>query len=160
MRKYLILLLIFVLIGCDYDNLNEQTKNEYINLRDTLSNKNEYSSIEEIPFDITISMDRITEEEITYRIIIDKPKQDLKNIRAILIHNYFTEDIFPSIGIFDDKVDLLVNNQTNKGIILVGYINSNLDIEKINIEFKLMLEYTDKVNKTHTIFYKTTNYSK
>ena len=109
MKKILFILLIFFIVACDYSNVSEEAKNEYINKKEELTKKEEFENIDNIPFDITISLDRINEEEITYRVIIDNAKEDISNIKALLIHDYFTEDIFPSIGILDDTINLKHN---------------------------------------------------
>lgn len=42
---------------------------------------------------------------------------------------------------------------------LVGYINTKDPLEKLKIEFRLLVEYTDTEKKEHKIYYKTTNFS-
>lgn len=160
MKKILFILLIFFIVACDYSNVSEEAKNEYINKKEELTKKEKFENIDNIPFDITISLDRINEEEITYRVIIDNAKEDISNIKALLIHDYFTEDIFPSIGILDDTINLKHNAENEeKGFMLVGYINTKEPLEKLKIEFRLLVEYTDIEKKEHKIYYKTTNFS-
>ena len=79
---------------------------------------------------------------IRYQVIIDKPKKDLKNIEAIATHDQQTDDIFPSIGVFDKKEELLKNDKN--GIILVGYIPYTKDIEQFECTVKLLIKYTDE----------------
>ena len=74
MKKILFILLIFFIVACDYSNVSEEAKNEYINKKEELTKKEKFENIDNIPFDITISLDRINEEEITYRVIIDNAK--------------------------------------------------------------------------------------
>ena len=76
------------------------------------------------------------------------------DIKAIVVHNYFTDSIFPSIGIFDSPVDLIVNNDKLKGINLSGYINTTKDIK--NLEVRVYLEYKNEIDETKVIYYKTT----
>ena len=83
MKKLLLILLIFFTVALDYSNVSEEAKNEYINKKEELTKKEEFENIDNIPFDITISLDRINEEEITYRVIIDNAKEDISNIKAI-----------------------------------------------------------------------------
>ena len=78
----------------------------------------------------------------------------MHDVKAILIHNYFTNDIFPSIGIFDDGVDLLTNSEEVKGISLVGYISSTKDIN--NLEYRVYIEYKTDNDETNKIYYKST----
>ena len=73
------------------------------------------------------------------------------NIKALLIHDYFTEDIFPSIGIFDEPQNLIIGNEEVKGFELVGYIETSKDID---VNLKLYLEYTDINGNISDIYYK------
>lgn len=118
--KKLLVLLCFLLVGCSnsvYDNYVKELKNS------------EPSS--EIPFDIEFNIDNVNENRIIYQVIIDNPKVDARNVKALVIHDAKTEDIFPSVGIVDETINL--NEQ--KGIILMGYINKTEDIN-----FKVLIE--------------------
>ena len=118
--KKLLVLLCFLLVGCSnsvYDNYVKELKNS------------EPSS--EIPFDIEFNIDNVNENRIIYQVIIDNPKVDASNVKALVIHDAKTEDIFPSVGIVDETINL--NEQ--KGIILMGYINKTEDIN-----FKVLIE--------------------
>lgn len=119
MKKSLVLLC-FLLVGCSnsvYDNYVKELKNS------------EPSS--EIPFDIEFNIDNVNENRIIYQVIIDNPKVDASSVKALVIHDAKTEDIFPSVGIVDETINL--NEQ--KGIILMGYINKTEDIN-----FKVLIE--------------------
>ena len=119
MRKILLLICI-LLVGCSnsvYDNYVKELKNS------------EPSS--EIPFDIEFNIDNVNENRIIYQVIIDNPKVDASGVKALVIHDAKTEDIFPSVGIVDETINL--NEQ--KGIILMGYINKTEDIN-----FKVLIE--------------------
>ena len=146
MKKILLLITILLLCGCKSTELKKYES--YIKELKT-------SNIsEDIPFDISISIDEFTNAEYMYKVIIDNPKKELKNIEALVIHDMPTEDIYPSSGIFDDKYNLLpndINKDINnaKGIILIGYINDNKDIT-----FKVLVKYEED-NKINTIIYST-----
>lgn len=122
--KKLLVLLCFLLVGCSnsvYDDYVKELKNS------------EPSS--EIPFDIEFNIDNVNENRIIYQVIIDNPKVDASNVKALVIHDAKTEDIFPSVGIVDETINL--NEQ--KGIILMGYINKTEDIN-----FKVLIETDQK----------------
>ena len=143
--KYLILfMLLFSFTGCS-KKTEEQLKYEsYI---EELIESN-YSSIEDGPFDLSIYYDKILDNEIMYRLILDKPTELLKDVEVIVIHNYQTNDIFPSSGIFESKYTLNpeiidIDNNNPKGIILVGYIDYEGEIDDLNIEFKVLIKYID-----------------
>ena len=120
--KKIIILIILLLTGCS-NNLYD----EYVNL---LKNTNTFS--EELPFDINFYIDSVNEERIIYQVIIDNSKINLSDVKALVIHDAYTTDIYPSIGILDDTTSL---SEDNKGIILIGYANKTKDIN-----FKVLVE--------------------
>lgn len=157
MKKIVIVLLYsFVLFGCKSNDM-EREKNNYLNLRDELIEKVEFSSLEDINFDLNISIDRINEEEISYRAIIDNPKENMYNVRALVVHDSITDEIFPSLGIFDEDVDLILGDDKIKGISLIGYIKNSNDIEEIDLNIRVYIEYVNENNELVKIYYKTTN---
>ena len=127
--KKLLVLLCFLLVECSnsvYDDYVKEFKNS------------EASS--EVPFDIEFNIDNVNENRIIYQVIIDNPKVDASNVKALVIHDAKTEDIFPSVGIVDETINL--NEQ--KGIILMGYINKTEDIN-----FKVLIETDQKYVYTY-----------
>lgn len=162
MKKLIILLFAVFIVGCssvkiETDNTIVEEKEDYLAIKDELNSVDKYISDENLPCDIKISLDRINKEEISYRAIIDNPKTDMYNIKALLIHDYFTEDIFPSIGIFDEAENLIVGNEEVRGISLVGYIETTNDIEELNLNVKLYIEYSDSEGNIQKIYYKLNN---
>ena len=162
MKKLVVLIFIIFIVGCSNVKIEQneeisKEKEDYLAIKNESNNIEEYISDEELPCDITITVDRVNNEEISYRAIIDNPKIDMYNVRALLIHDYFTEDIFPSIGIFDKRENLLLNNEEVRGISLVGYIETTKDIEELNLNIKLYIEYTDNEGNVKEIYYKLNN---
>ena len=159
MKKIIMLLLAVFIVGCssvkiETDNNIVEEKEDYLAIKDELNSVDKYISDENLPCDIKISLDRINKEEISYRAIIDNPKTNMYNIKALLIHDYFTEDIFPSIGIFDEAENLIVGNEEVRGISLVGYIETTNDIEELDLNVKLYIEYSDSEGNIQKIYYK------
>lgn len=149
MKKIILLIVILLLCGCKSTELKKYES--YI--KELKNNKNS----SEIPFDVSIDLIKFIDEEYMYKVTIDNPKEELKEIEAIVIHNKDTEDIFPSSGIFDDKYNLIpndINKKSNnvKGVILIGYIPYE---EDITVTFKLLVKYKDNNNKINTIVYST-----
>ena len=105
MKKIVIILFssIILLTGCSDKKLVEE-KETYIKYIQNL--KKVTKSTKDIPFEIEVKYDKLTNDEVRYQVIIDGVKEDIKNIEAIVIHNRQTNDVFPSIGIFDEKQDL------------------------------------------------------
>lgn len=155
-KLILILFITLTLTACTKENKEENKKNEYIALKSTLISNEEYTEKDELPCDITISVDRVEEDKIKYKVIMNNPKENMHNIKALAIHNYFTEEIFPSIGLFDSKKELLINEDNTEKIELVGFIDSEKSIDNLNLKIKLWIEYTDDFDETKDIYYKTT----
>ena len=112
----IILLSIFILTGCNNENAKDKKYHSYVNI---LKESTEFES--ELPFDISIYLKKLNNDEVTYKVIIDNPKKELKNIEAIIIHDNKTNDIYPSIGIYDDKVSL-IPNKVDKDNNIVNYL--------------------------------------
>ncbi len=120
--KKILLILCFILVGCSkptiYDTYVKNLKeNNHISL--------------DIPFNIEFYIDNVNENRLIYQVIIDNPQIDADSITALVIHNGETSDIFPSVGIVDEKVNL----NEEKGIILLGYVN-----QTSNLVFKVLIE--------------------
>lgn len=119
MKKVVLILMCFLIIGCtnrEYDNFVLKAKDSNIS--------------DEIPFDINFYIDD-SEEILIYQIIIDNSRLELNDIKAIVIHDVKTDNIFPSIGVVDEPIDL---NSEVKGINLIGQTS------KQDIEFKVYIE--------------------
>ena len=157
MKKiFWIITLVFLLSGCSKELTKEEIiYNDYV---DKL--KQEEKSEDNLPFDLEIFVDKIIEKEVMYRVIIDNPKVSLRNIEALVIHDKYTEDVYPSSGIFEDKLSLIpgvINKTSNyvEGIILAGYIPYEGDINNLNATFKVLFKYEDDEEVSHTIIYST-----
>lgn len=147
MKKILVvLLLIFFICGC-----TSSEKKEYLNYIEEL--KTIKSSSKEYPFTIEVKYDKITKKEIRYQVILDEVKKDITDITMIAYHDKETSDIYPSIGIFDDKENLLKDKKPS-GLILVGYIPYKGDLEDFNITMKVLVKYKIN-NKEYKIHYVT-----
>lgn len=157
MKKLLLIVMLFSLVGCTNDDFKEekQVYNNYINELKSTSKK---SFDNYLPFDIKLYYDKIVETEVMYRVIIDNPKVAIRNIEAVAIHNKQTFDMFPTSGIFDEKYSLIpnvINKKSNyvEGIILVGYIPFDYDIKKFEAEFKVLIKYEDDEENIKKVYY-------
>ena len=108
-KGYILLFLMLVLLmGCD--NHKEEVKNDYLSMKSDLLKVTDFSSLEDINCDVSVFIDRIDDERVSYEMIVENPREDMNNVRALLIHNYYTEQLFPSVGIFEDAVSLKTNS--------------------------------------------------
>ena len=120
--KKILLILCFILVGCSKPTIYDT----YVR---NLKENNNISL--DIPFNIEFYIDNVNENRLIYQVIIDNPQIDADSITALVIHNGETSDIFPSVGIVDEKVNL----NEEKGIILLGYVN-----QTSNLVFKVLIE--------------------
>lgn len=151
MKKIFFLLMIFLITGCGNNN-----ESKYYNLVKELEKKE--TTTVNIPFDITISLDKITETEIVYNAIIDNPKEEITDVVALVINDQETNKMYPSIGIFDKKVKLIPSNtqKTNdnvKGIALVGYLPFSDKIEEFKGTFKVLVEFVNLKGEKQKVYY-------
>ena len=120
--KKILLVFCILLAGCSKPTIYDT----YVK---NLKENNNISA--DIPFDIEFYIDNVNENRIIYQVIIDNPQIETDNVTALVIHDGKTNDIFPSVGIVDEPIDLNID----KGIILLGYIDQTSDIN-----FKVLIE--------------------
>ena len=111
---------------------------------------------ETLPVDIVTTIERVDEEDVNYKTTITNPKENMHNVKAILVHNYYNDDLYPSIGVFNEPQELLVDNNENGEITLEDTIKTTKNISKLNLELKLLIEYTNDNGEKKDIYYKTT----
>ena len=147
MKKILIcLLLIFFMCGC-----TSSEKKTYLNYIDELKEVKESSK--NYPFTIEVKYDKLIDQEVRYQVILDEVKEDITDIEIICYHDKKTDDIYPSMGIFDDKESLFKDKKPS-GLILVGYIRYKGDLEDFNITMKVLVKYKIN-NKEYKKYYVT-----
>ena len=155
MKKIYILLFTSIILMTGCENQEEIIKNEYIAMKnDTLKETNYIK--QSIPLDIITTIERIGEEEINYKVTFSNPKENMHDIKVLLVHNYYTESIYPSIGVFDETKELLVDNVETNSITLEDTIKTTTNISKLDLELKILIEYTDDLGERKDIYYKTT----
>ena len=142
------------LLGCNSNKVEELSKEKEIYQNYVKKTQNiKKTSSEEFPFDINVKYDKITKDEVRYQIVIDNPKKEIKNISAVAVHDKQTDDVFPSIGIFEKKQKLIPNKKPS-GIILVGYIPYTKSVKSFECTIKLLIRFSDE-EKTQTLYYVT-----
>ncbi len=150
----IIILLSFLIVGCEKETDDQMDKDEYLAWKSDLVEQDTFSTNEEITCDITVSVDRIDEEVISYTTVVSNITEDMNQVKMMVVHNYFTEELFPTVGIFDEGRDLLVENGDK--ITLVGYIDTTKDISDLGLELRIWIEYIDNDGNVKDIYYKTT----
>lgn len=154
MKKICILLMFSLLLsGCE--NKEETKKNEYLAMKSATFNERNYVS-EELPVDIVTTIERINDETINYKTAITNPKENMHDVKVMLVHNYQNEDVYPTIGVFDEPKELLMDNNELSELTLTDTINTTKNISKLGLELKLLIEYTDDLGEKKDIYYKMT----
>lgn len=147
MKRILVILSLLLLAGCT--NRVEEEKYAYLEYKSNLEEQEEFASQDSLEFNTYFDIERENEEVINYSLVIDGPKVNMNNVKALLIHDFMTEDVFPTVGIFDDAVTLRTDSEDK--IILKGNIQTNKDIS--TVKFKLYLEYTSDDGTLNNIYY-------
>ena len=152
-KRLLLVLLMFSLMGCS--TKNEDDKSEYIAIKSHLLEESKYTDVDELPLDIVVNIDRMDEEVVDYSVVFSNPQEDMYDIEAMVVHNYYNEDLFPTIGLFDKKGELLSDDEDSI-IELKDTIKTNKNLSSIDLELKIYIKYKDKNNELKEIYYKTT----
>lgn len=145
MKKLYLLIILLLLVGCS--TKEEDNKYAYLEYKSDLEEREEFDAKEELDFKFLFNIEK--EEELTkYSLIINEPKINMYNIKALLIHDGSTDDVYPTAGIFDKPLSLLTG--IDNEIKLEGTTINNID----DISFKLYIEYTDENNNEYKVYYK------
>lgn len=155
MKKIYILLLLSLILISGCENKEEATKNQYIAMKNETLNEKNYTK-DSLPVDIVTTIERIDEESVNYKTTITNPKENMHDIKVLLLHNYYNDDIFPTIGIFDEPQELLINDNDDAQLTLEDTIQTTKNISKLNLQLKLLIEYTNDSGEKKDIYYKTT----
>lgn len=155
MKKMYILILISLLILTGCENEEETIKNKYIAMKNQTFDENNYQN-EELPLEIITTIERIDEEAINYNVVIKEPRENMHDVKAMVVHNYYNEDVFPSIGVFDEPKDLLINNDETSELILKDTIKTTKNISKLDLELKIWIQYINDNGEKKDLYYKTT----
>lgn len=155
MKKFYILILFSLLLLSGCENKEEANKNKYIAMKNATFNEKNYVS-EDLPVDIVTTIERINDETINYKTAITNPKENMHDVKVMLVHNYQNENIYPTIGVFDKPEELLVGSTETTELTLTDTINTTKNISKLGLELKLLIEYTDDSGERKDIYYKTT----
>ena len=141
MKKIFILLITIVLCSCT--NKEKQELNNYKNLVNELKSTSIYKENDSL--NISVELEKLSDNYYNYRVLIDKPDFEIKDIVALVITNEETDELYPSMGIFEEKISLSKESK-EKGIKLSGYTTNK------NITFKVYISYL-KDNKEEKYYY-------
>lgn len=158
--KKISVIIILLLITCGCTGKLDEDTITYHSYVEELSELKKTTTSKGI-VDVAIELNRYSDDEITYSVVIDNPKEKMKNVEAIVYHDQETTDVYPSVGIYDKKLNLIPNLKKNtdknvKGIVLVGYIKTKKNISKFHPTLKVMMIYYNSDNERQKIYYSKT----
>lgn len=158
MKKSLLMFLLLILV-CGCSNINETEKDNYISLKKKIVNISEFTNIEEINFNIDYFVVKDDDgEKYQYSVVITPDSDDMYDVRAILVHNQMETDIFPSVGIFTEPYDLIVDDADVRGLSLEGEIETEKEFKDLDLELRLLVQYNDANGDFHEISYHMTKF--
>lgn len=159
MKKLLVMVLIcsLFLTGCGFSKVSVE-KEEYNFLVEKLQNIPDKSFLNTYPFNIKVSLEKIIESEITYRVYVDTPTAKVTDLKILAINNVDKTNVYPSSGIFDKKLSLdpeYINKEEGfvKGVMLVGYIPFDESIDKFKGEIRVLVSYKIE-DKEYEVYYR------
>ena len=114
MKKILLLLFVSLVFITGCENKEEDEKNEYLAMKSDLLETKKYTSLDEMMCDIVVDIDRLDEEQVKYSVSLTNPKEDIDDIKVMVVHNCYTEDVFPTIGLFNKPTNLYVDSSEDK----------------------------------------------
>ena len=157
MYKKIVVVVILLMLVTGCNNKVEEEKNEYLDTKAILETNSDFFYMYSFPCEVTVSLDRVDEENISYNVLFHDAKENMNNLKILVIHNQYTEEVFPYIGLMDSKSrSLMINSEDNKEITIKGSLESTSDIDDLDLEFRIWMEYVDDSGDKHTVFYKTT----
>lgn len=153
MKKILLFLILLVCItGCTKQQSMQLNYDKYMKNLLSVNENSDY-----IPCEINITYDRITDDEVSYQIVFDELKENMRNINIVVSHDQETSDGYPSIGIFDEEpINLnktITVDNPSKGIVLVGYFKYSGELEDLDATFKIAINYVNDAIEEKTIYY-------
>lgn len=159
MRKWIICLFILLLTtGCNQKETEEILKEvkEYQNIVSMLKEKEITET--ELPCKIEIQLEKSESDELIYTVTLDEPEEAMYEIQALFISMKEEKNSYPSVGILDDKENLVPDridkeNGFVKGIVLAGYLSSKEEIDEYHDTFRLYLSYKDEEGEKQVIYY-------
>ncbi len=143
-----LLLLVLLITSCTQQLTPEMIKYEKI-----VSKVKEQEKFTKLPLTVKVTCQKIATGETLYRVYLDKPTIDMYDVEALIVHNKETTDAYPSSGILEKPLDLLVKktDQSVKGLILGGYLDAK--VKTTDLTFKIYLRYHDQDQKEITSYY-------
>ena len=150
MKKMIGLFVILLLLsGCN--TKAEDEKREYIAFKNKMLTTRKYQ--DNIPIELIADIKRKDEQTVSYQVTLQNPKENMHNIKIMVINDYSSEELFPTVGLFDQEKELLASKDTSNKIELTGEIETTKNISQLNLNLKVGLEYKDDQGNSKEYYY-------
>lgn len=156
--KYIsfLIILCILLTGCGKEEKISKEVQTYQNIVEKLKSQSFQNT--ELPCHLEVSLEKSNSGKLMYTVTLDEPKEEMYQVKAVFISLKETENSYPSIGIFDENLNMIpnqVDQEKNivKGIVLVGYLKTSKNPKEYHDTFRLYLEYQTKDKKIKTVYY-------
>lgn len=148
-RRLITIIACLILAACSQNNtLESKQYGEYQMIQERLLKQNKF--VKSTEFDTILIYNEIN-KKYRYDLIINNPKNEMKDITALCFVDEENEGMFPNLGIFNEEEYSLkkdyINKEENyyKGIMLSG-----ITLKRGNA--KLYISYLDEKNEKQELF--------
>lgn len=151
MKKLSALFMVLVLlVGCSSTTAQDKNKIEtYKTMYLDILNSTGFKS-SSIYFTITPSLTQLSESQFRYDLVIDQAKVAMYDIHILLIQDdgslVVSDQMMPSIGIFEDETYTMIPNQINKEDGFVEGFGLNGVSASRPIRLKMVIMWKDALN--------------
>ena len=143
MKRIIVVFLVLVLFltGCTSNDLSKE-KETYLTYIKKLNSINK--STKEVPFNIEVRFDKITDDEIRYQVVIDEIKEDILKLKDNVENSSIVEIINSIIEILDFIIENSVQLEEQmtptlkSGIEYCASPNENIDGDLIVQQLEIM----------------------
>lgn len=145
MKKLIVVLtLLLVITGCSsstsQDNTNDHLYEQYSSYLTKLENNKEFDSNSD-DFNINLILNKTNKGNTRYDIIIDEPKEEMKDIKAIIKTDNDKDETYPSIGLLEEETYSLIPGKIDKKNYIVKGLNLSGISTKSNFNVLIYITY-------------------
>lgn len=145
--KKMLLVIILSLFLCSCKKIDEEVKKANIYKEYVSETINVNEEIKNDKLDVKFEVKELSNDYLNYAVYVNTNHLFMNDVIAILVHDKESENSFPSVGIYDDKVSFDKDSE-KLGIKLSGFLENNKEVN-----FKFMIQYNDEEGKLNKYYY-------
>lgn len=147
MKKTIIFLMVLILLsGCHQQQESQSEVDLYLHIKQQLLEKEEFDDAD---FHVQLVYNDM-EDGYRYDVVIDQPSEDMYHIIALCYNEESSDEVCPSLGIFDSEEFHLKRNYIKKDLGFYKGIQLSGKCQKKNDVLLYICYYTDE-NQTNKI---------